>query len=217
MTTKYYAKAWDKKTHFENVNNTIFFLDQIHLKIAVYNTFAPGWIQNFKTVFSIFIVSSSFLQSGLCSSSELETSRGSIRIQHLTATSNTVNGSLKAGIISNCKNSTNAEHPTRFPRIEDCAHFHYDFTDIGPLVVSVSAALRVFFPSTRHRKSILWKNQLFYSKLGTDRLYFLHSSLLLCGWFCTYTMHRFIAQKFLKIFAIFASFRHISQVWIVPQ
>ena len=137
------------------VNNT-FFLDQIHLKITVYNIFAPGWIQNFKTVFSIFIVSSSFLQSGLCSSSELETSRGSIRIQHLTATSNTVNGSLKAGIISNCKNSTNAEHQTRFPRIEDCAHFHYDFTDIGPLVVSVSAALRVFFCSTRHRKTISW-------------------------------------------------------------
>ena len=70
-----------------------------------------------------------FLQSGLCSSSELETSRGSIRIQHLTATSNTVNGSLKS-------NSTTCKtEQSRFPRLEECAHFHYDFTDIGPLVV----------------------------------------------------------------------------------
>merc|ERR1719471_367119 len=62
-------------------------------------------------------------QSGLCSSSELETSRGSIRIQHLTG--------------SNL-------HPredtgTRLPRLEECAHFHYEFAEIGPLQVELCA------------------------------------------------------------------------------
>lgn len=57
-------------------------------------------------------------QSGLCTSSELETSRGSIRIQHLTGSSHGMESSS-----------------SRFPRLEECAHFHYEFAEIGPLQV----------------------------------------------------------------------------------
>ncbi len=64
-----------------------------------------------------------FFQSGLCSSSQLETSRGSIRIHHLT-------GSLSGGLAS----QPSRDQP-RFPRLEDCAHFHYEFTEIGPIAV----------------------------------------------------------------------------------
>ena len=60
-------------------------------------------------------------QSGLCSSSELETSRGSIRIQHLTGSSHGMEAST-----------------SRFPRLEECAHFHYEFAEIGPLQVKQS-------------------------------------------------------------------------------
>ena len=60
-------------------------------------------------------------QSGLCSSSELETSRGSIRIQHLTGSSHAAEQGAA----------------TRFPRLEECAHFHYEFAEIGPLQVGI--------------------------------------------------------------------------------
>ena len=97
--------------------------------IFIVNTSIPILIR-----YCIIKISFLLFQSGLCSSSELETSRGSIRIQHLTATSNTVNGPLKSN--SNCSKLL-PEH-SRFPRIEESAHFHYDFTDIGPLVVRIS-------------------------------------------------------------------------------
>ena len=59
-------------------------------------------------------------QSGLCSSSELETSRGSIRIQHLTGANH---------------HPPTESSAVRFHRLEECAHFHYEFTEIGPLQV----------------------------------------------------------------------------------
>ena len=57
------------------------------------------------------------LQSGLCSSSEVATSRGCIKIRHLTST------------------AQNEPQTARFPRMEECAHFHYEFAEIGPLQV----------------------------------------------------------------------------------
>ena len=69
-----------------------------------------------------------FFQSGLCSSSNLETSRGSIRIHHLT-------GSLGGGLGSGLSGQPLKDQP-RFPRLEDCAHFHYEFTEVGPISVT---------------------------------------------------------------------------------
>ncbi len=84
----------------------------------------------------------SWFQNGLCSSSELETSRGSIRIQHLTAaaTANPAGGPNlgPGGISGNHGLSGGSEingQTTRFPRLEECAHFHYEYTDIGPISV----------------------------------------------------------------------------------
>ncbi|TRY77945.1 hypothetical protein TCAL_10902 [Tigriopus californicus] len=65
-------------------------------------------------------------KSGLCSSSELETSRGAIRIQHLTA-----------GQTSSCQANSTNEGVARFPRLQDCAHFHYECTEIGPLILEL--------------------------------------------------------------------------------
>ena len=64
-------------------------------------------------------------QSGLCTSSELETSRGSIRIQHLTGSSHGIESSS-----------------SRFPLLEECAHFHYEFAEIGPLQVGSNILFR---------------------------------------------------------------------------
>ncbi|XP_043241894.1 rho GTPase-activating protein 32-like, partial [Amphibalanus amphitrite] len=57
-------------------------------------------------------------QSGLCLSSDMETSRGSIRIQHLTGTRPPVG-------------------EPRFPKLEECAHFHYEVVELGPLLVQL--------------------------------------------------------------------------------
>ncbi|XP_040573239.2 uncharacterized protein [Lepeophtheirus salmonis] len=70
-------------------------------------------------------------QSGLCTSTDLETSRGSIRIQHLTALNNETAGS------------------SRCPRIENCAHFHYEFTEICGIqieLISEEEELRSLLP-----------------------------------------------------------------------
>ena len=102
-------------------------------------------------------------QSGLCSSSELETSRGGhIRIQHLTAaasqststgncstiglgglrghghTSIAQASNMTAGsahIASATSVAASEMNQSRFPRLQSCAHFHYEFTDIGPITV----------------------------------------------------------------------------------
>jgi len=68
-------------------------------------------------LFRFFFFFFSF-QSGLCNASELESSRGgSIRIQHVTGISNA------------------SEGRSRFPKLDECAHFHYEHVEIGPLQV----------------------------------------------------------------------------------
>ncbi|XP_069691130.1 GTPase-activating protein CdGAPr isoform X3 [Periplaneta americana] len=59
--------------------------------------------------------------SGLCAATEMESSRGgSIRIQHLTAAA--TSGSPSDG-------------RSRFPKLDECAHFHYEQVELGPFQV----------------------------------------------------------------------------------
>jgi len=63
------------------------------------------------------------LQSGLCAATEMESSRGgSIRIQHLTAAATCVSP---------------AGGRSRFPKLDECAHFHYEQVELGPFQVCV--------------------------------------------------------------------------------
>ena len=85
-------------------------------------------------------------QSGLCSSSELETSRGSIRIQHLTGANH---------------HPATESAAARFPRLEECAHFHYEFAEIGPLQVQLNVTTQLSFchPPPKFSSLILNFNQ----------------------------------------------------------
>ena len=90
-------------------------------------------------------------QSGLCSSSDLATSRGNIRIQHLIhsagggtlphlRSTSSAGGSGSSGhqSLKACRQVSNAGGGgslPRFPRLQDCAHFHYEFTELGHLSV----------------------------------------------------------------------------------
>ena len=60
------------------------------------------------------------LQGGLCKSFNLDNSSSSsgIKIQHVTELNNV------------------PEEKSRFPKLEECAHFHYDHVEIGSLQVS---------------------------------------------------------------------------------
>lgn len=94
-----------------------------------------------------------FFQSGIWEASEVETSRGSIRIQHLTAVSaaaassrasSASMGSACGGGISGAISSASsgitaggggASNNPRFPKLEECAHFHYDCVELPQLKV----------------------------------------------------------------------------------
>jgi hypothetical protein len=66
----------------------------------------------------------------------LGTSRGgSIRIQHVTAAA----AAASSAPSSLC--SGGEELPARFPRLDECAHFHYDHVELAPLQVIP----RIFF------------------------------------------------------------------------
>ena len=116
----------------------------------------------------VLTILSFLLQSGLCSSSELETSRGGhIRIQHLTAAASSTStgncstiglgrhgghGGLSctsgsaSGLMASAPEAGEMNQ-SRFPRLQSCAHFHYEFTDIGP--ISVIAPERLFSYNSR--------------------------------------------------------------------
>ncbi|CAB3375007.1 Hypothetical predicted protein [Cloeon dipterum] len=72
--------------------------------------------------------------SGLCAASEMGTSRGgSIRIQHVTAAAAAAAASSAPSSLC----SGGEELPARFPRLDECAHFHYDHVELGPLQVQL--------------------------------------------------------------------------------
>jgi len=73
------------------------------------------------------------LQSGFCAASEMGTSRGgSIRIQHVTAAAAAAASSAPSSLCSGGE-----ELPARFPRLDECAHFHYDHVELAPLQVKI--------------------------------------------------------------------------------
>jgi len=86
-------------------------------------------------------------QSGIWEASEVETARGgSIRIQHLTSISGVVPRPLSTtsvasssgfgnGLASGGMGSSGLAS-SRFPKLEECAHFHYDFLELPSLKVS---------------------------------------------------------------------------------
>ena len=69
------------------------------------------------------------LQSGLCAATEMESSRGgSIRIQHLTAAVTSISP---------------AGGRSRFPKLDECAHFHYEQVELGPFQVCVGLCYHI--------------------------------------------------------------------------
>jgi hypothetical protein len=77
------------------------------------------------------------LQSGLCAASEVGTPRGgSIRIQHVTAAAAAAASSAPGSHhVPHAGSSLGEDAPVRFPRLDECAHFHYDHVELGPLQV----------------------------------------------------------------------------------
>ncbi len=79
-----------------------------------------------------------YIQSGLSGLSELGTPRGgSVRIQHRPPKH--PSGSSIAAATSG---SASAVETSRFPKLDECAHFHYDVVDLGPLTVCHSTLFR---------------------------------------------------------------------------
>ncbi|XP_065560382.1 GTPase-activating protein CdGAPr-like isoform X3 [Artemia franciscana] len=62
-------------------------------------------------------------QSGLDNETEIETTRGSIRIHHLTCSALQSNGAQ--------------EDSPRFPRLEECAHFHYENVELSSFAAEI--------------------------------------------------------------------------------
>ncbi|XP_063593993.1 rho GTPase-activating protein 33-like [Penaeus indicus] len=69
-------------------------------------------------------------KSGLCVSSDVCDGRGGVRITHLTGSTGGVSGT-GAGV------AAGDEGETRFPRLDQCAHFHYEYVELPPLTVTL--------------------------------------------------------------------------------
>lgn len=46
---------------------------------------------------------------------------------------NVPSGNGKTRLSEHANNCKNVEVLPRFPRLQDCAHFHYEYTEFGPL------------------------------------------------------------------------------------
>ena len=144
------------KTIQKGKNTSFFFyfllINHIECYSRTYHRTAPThhtYYWNKRIMHSILCLSF-YLQSGLCSSSELETSRGHIRIQHLTAAASSSTSTGNCSTIGlRCTSASSEMNQSRFPRLQTCAHFHYDFTDIGPISVIASSEAVVRGRSSR--------------------------------------------------------------------
>ncbi|CAG7836078.1 unnamed protein product [Allacma fusca] len=70
-------------------------------------------------------------ESGIWEASEVETSRGSIRIQHLTTAAVSAGARPLSG--STTSGGAVPSLKPRFPKLEECAHFHYDIVELPAL------------------------------------------------------------------------------------
>jgi hypothetical protein len=76
----------------------------------------------------------------------MESSRGgSIRIQHLTAAA--TSGSPAGG-------------RSRFPKLDECAHFHYEQVELGPFQVYMYCCVMASYLSHEVKKNLNVKNHL---------------------------------------------------------
>ena len=88
-------------------------------------------------------------QSGLSNSTELVSRGGSVRViqQRRDAAPAPFSSSAAAAAAASASAASGpvpaasaaaADAGTRFPKLEECAHFHYDVVDLGSLAVSRS-------------------------------------------------------------------------------
>ncbi|KAI9551394.1 hypothetical protein GHT06_021727 [Daphnia sinensis] len=94
--------------------------------------------------------------SGLSGLSELGTPRGgSVRIQHrppkhpVMSAGGNVGSAAGASGIASCSPSSAAAavETSRFPKLDECAHFHYDVVDLGPLTIQLHEETGKVVPS----------------------------------------------------------------------
>lgn len=103
-------------------------------------------------------------QSGLCAASEVGTPRGgSIRIQHVTAAAAAAASSAPGShsVPFQSGSSLGDDAPARFPRLDECAHFHYDHVELGPLQVNIISDQNNFISVTEllfERQSVISNN-----------------------------------------------------------
>lgn len=81
-----------------------------------------------------------YFQSGIWEASEVETSKGSIRIQHLTAVATSLRSVSAASGATSLTGGTPST--SRFPKLEECAHFHYDYVELPVLKVKSKSPSR---------------------------------------------------------------------------
>ncbi|KAK2709898.1 hypothetical protein QYM36_013546 [Artemia franciscana] len=110
-------------------------------------------------------------QSGLDNETEIETTRGSIRIHHLTCSALQSNGAQ--------------EDSPRFPRLEECAHFHYENVELSSFAFLTAAQLKYLFQSIG-----VWEDPINYaSEVNRESCIV---ELLAIGYFeepCEFPMH----------------------------
>ena len=74
----------------------------------------------------------------------------------LSCTSGSASGLMASAV--GCGAEAGEINQSRFPRLQSCAHFHYEFTDIGP--ISVIALERLFSYNSRPKWQKFAKNSI---------------------------------------------------------